>query len=131
VILVCASLSSCALLGVYGPERKQIAQENLRKIPGLLAQLPQATANDLSAFGGGSGADPSMVQLNQQLNRIQQDADWNQMLLRHQLQSNEMQAEGAAIARENQAQWQRQMQQNQAQWDQFNERARTFNFFDS
>jgi hypothetical protein len=117
VILVCASLSSCALVGVYGPERKAIAQENLRKIPALLAQVPLSVLN---AYGN-SGGDYSYSgdNISRQLNQIQQDANWNQMRLRQQLQANEMQAEGAALIRENQAQWERGMQQTQEGLNQF------------
>jgi hypothetical protein len=77
------SLSSCALVGLEGPAAKENAQENLRKLPTLLAQLPQAAANDLGTFARGyshQGEDPS-----QQLARIQRDAEWEQLRTRQQL----------------------------------------------
>jgi hypothetical protein len=72
VILVCASLSSCALVGVYGPERQQIAREKLHEM-GL------ALSDGINNWQG-----------QQQLERIQQNNDWNAMMLRHQLERDSM-----------------------------------------
>jgi hypothetical protein len=83
VILVCASLSSCALVGVYGPERQAIARERLRKAGSDFAQA-------MNNLGAGSPGYVAAWQGQQQLDRIQQDNDWNAMLLRHQLQRDAM-----------------------------------------
>jgi hypothetical protein len=120
VILVCASLSSCALYGVYGPERQKIAQERLRK---AVDNFAQAAGNGFGtfaqAYAQGGGGFSSGISQQQQLDRIQQDNDWNQMLLRQQLQTDAMIQRGQELSEQNHAQWQRQMEQNQAQWDQF------------
>jgi len=48
LLAACAFLSGCALAGLEGPERQAKAQDALRKLPGQVAQLPVAVANDLT-----------------------------------------------------------------------------------
>jgi hypothetical protein len=100
VILVCASLSSCALYGVYGPERQEIARERLRQAGENFAQAMNNLGSERS---------------------FQQSNDRNAMLLRAQLQTDAMIQAGQQRIEERHEQLQRQLDVSQQGFDRLNE----------